>query len=1349
MTAPLDTLDMELAEETLESSKDPQKNGNLSGGTLTDEVLDSSRKVLSRNRGGNSLVGTQQFFTPLPAAQLIHDVFGRPTAVLDPTAGSGALLALFPPAARFGIEIDRDHTRPRMDATGGKSAPYNAITADVQAVVPMLRAAGITFPALAVNPPFGLTWRDPIYAKGEMNSTTLAFLWSLDLLNRYGQGAMICGRDRLRKEVLTREEAKGIYAIVDVDGPLFDGVALPTSIAFFVRPENRANPANIRTLSTYSVPALPPPVELLATREDLPELAMEIIDLRSQSSRLVERYVNTEDLRESFSAVASERKRRDDEARAKRATDRYDISLRGQKVGVTLSPYAKITLAKEGTVHEVKNLHNQHSAYFAQNKRSWKKLIEFRDKNLIIIDPALEEKVSALLEEAKLLGTPLFELRPQMRLGWLTDLDRIPCIKDDPDRGFKAGNEYHITTDSKIVTEFETRLKQKKDGTQEPREFERERKLLQITINEPDNYKVHHTFNESNENIKYLMEHFEIPDPGSVATVFPNLMRDRYQLLKHIARKNGFTYKNFQLDHYSRLLVKGRGMLAHEQGLGKSLGLLSLAEAQVILGAENKVLIVAPQDLLNQWGRESKKFFNRRLQIISNPVEAKRVQQYLDSGGTGWYISYYEALSTVGRANETLPHRSLFPKLDLDRRLTRYHNAKKYGVERISAQTRPLPSYTSEAKDLFSFATDSAGSAGSAGSARPAKGAKAKKQTSLSTIANLEHEKPASADGFEPINDPKDPDSPHSPDTSPQDDPYSKYAQGVEDMDMKLATTAVACPNCGATTYDGWDGVACHANKKHFKPKRCVTHGPFEKVKECPPDGAGCVMRGCNYTHRAKYAKSSYTHLTSAFKNGVVCIDEISEIRGDDSLRSKAIRGITRGPHIYGATGTPLSNFINDAFWGLLVTFSAGSIVFPYSHVSGKAKFENDFCTIEYLRGREQDGEENQRKNRKILPEITNVSQFWRLTQPLISRCRKEQTGEPIVPRTYLPVEVPMGVEQTKSHYFWLKNFTDYFMWKYPDHPMSEPAIIEKWAAALGQLWHLERAATMPASEPAIHEWETAEAQIGNVSNWTPANLTVLELAMKHVEKGEKVLIGSDLIYTGKWISDRLCEKNVKSVNITEESGTGENRKITTKNPRKRAREVQEFVEGDAQVLCAGIAAMKLGHNLDVASTVIVHGLPYSFMSMSQFIARVHRLTSKFAVSVYVVLPKFSLAESKWSLLQNKGGVSDLAFDGELKVQPEKPIDWNKVIRDMRKQSGKNYGKEVHESEIFNRWEKVPSIRRAALRLAEESLTNGTPTSNGRATGEATGEATSLATASILAPLEEEDYADYEQVALF
>lgn len=117
------------------------KRGRIEGGALTDEALSSSRKVLAANRGQvTNLIGLQQWFSPPEAANLIAESFTEgydsPQAVLDPTAGSGALLAPFPEQARFGIELDCDYT---------KTGFYTSITADAQKAVPMLRAAGVRF----------------------------------------------------------------------------------------------------------------------------------------------------------------------------------------------------------------------------------------------------------------------------------------------------------------------------------------------------------------------------------------------------------------------------------------------------------------------------------------------------------------------------------------------------------------------------------------------------------------------------------------------------------------------------------------------------------------------------------------------------------------------------------------------------------------------------------------------------------------------------------------------------------------------------------------------------------------------------------------------------------------------------------------------------------------------------------------------------------------------------------------------------------------------------------------------------------------------------------------------------
>ncbi len=56
---------------------------------------------------------------------------------------------------------------------------------------------------------------------------------SLALLEDHGVGAFICGRDRFAREILSREDAGGVFATVECDD-LFEDVALPCLIAFFV-----------------------------------------------------------------------------------------------------------------------------------------------------------------------------------------------------------------------------------------------------------------------------------------------------------------------------------------------------------------------------------------------------------------------------------------------------------------------------------------------------------------------------------------------------------------------------------------------------------------------------------------------------------------------------------------------------------------------------------------------------------------------------------------------------------------------------------------------------------------------------------------------------------------------------------------------------------------------------------------------------------------------------------------------------------------------------------------------------------------------------------------------------------
>jgi len=146
---------------------------------------------------------------------------------------------------------------------------------------------------------------------------------------------------------------------------------------------------------------------------------------------------------------------------------------------------------------------------------------------------------------------------------------------------------------------------------------------------------------------------------------------------------------------------------------------------------------------------------------------------------------------------------------------------------------------------------------------------------------------------------------------------------------------------------------------------------------------------------------------------------------------------------------------------------------------------------------------------------------------------------------------------------------------------------------------------------------------------------------------------------------------------------------VPPESPRERSREIAAFADGDAQVLCAGIQALRLGWNLDMARAAIVCGLPWSHEALDQAVARVHRLTSQKPVEVYVVLAKGTLDARKWELLCEKAAAADLALDGRLVEEDEEPIDWQKVLEQMRRAGVRAAGDEVPEADVEAVWRRA------------------------------------------------------------
>lgn len=1085
-----------------------EKGSRLNGGALTGEVIDSSRKVLTGGRGGVG-VGLQQFFTPPEVGQLLSRLFDKTLPTLDPFAGDGALLKWVEQPSRYGIEIDRDQVN-------NGNYQDHAIQGDLQKIYPLLRGLGAEWQQLVVNPPFGLEWKFGGIAEGKNGSSTVrAFQVMLKLLAGYGQAAFICGRDRYSKEIASLPEAAHVWAKIEVDN-FFDGVELPCVLClvvgeFLIKPDQET--LTLKGIARAELENCWP--RLNAEREERTRYSPSLARIGGQNIEKV------------FSAAAGEHRRRSEGVQRKG----HDLSLSGSKIQVRLGEYSKVALAQIGykAVEAVREINGLATSWVALNPKGWREIQSYADQGAITIEPNLIEKIKEVDREVRDEMVPLYEVRPQQRLGYLTDIENITCTKDAPDYEFEAGQSYPIETNSKLEETTEERPYEKKDGSHEIRKYVTKRRVLEIKIGK-------HRFSEASTDVEFLLNHFEIPDPGDIATQRPDDVQKAREVLDQLTvdhdwKGKGLDWKGlahpetgewiqWQKEDLARCVVKGSAILGWEQGGGKSLGLLSLALAAIEYHRLRKqALLVVPQDLLKQWQREAKRFFDLDFEIINTPAKAREVKRRMQRGEEGFYVTWYEALSLTGAVDEPLP-------------------AGQY------SHKRTIPG------------------------------------------------------------------------------PFGKS----EVTEVKLHSDE-ACPSCGTNHEEEWIRGAC---------------------------------RSCGYVHKSRKVHTIGHHLAGAFKRGVICVDELSLIRGVDSKRGKAVRSL-KAKCRFAGSGTPIANYISDAFNGCQWVAAGPNVRFPYGY-NDRKDWENSFAVIELMHGSKDEGEDNVIKRRKVLPKVTNVSQLWRLLAATMVRRRQENMGE-MVPRQDIKVEVPMGQVQSKLNKGWLNNFAPWFEQQYPDHPLVEAGAVERFAPAIGQLAKLEAVATMPPSDPHTTYAEANFTDGREISPWTPAVLKALELAMKHVRQGEKVLIGSSRIDTGHFLATRLKERGVRAAHIVESKTDG---KFATKNPRKRAKAVADFSDGIGQVLCVGIEAMKLGHDLAAASVAIVLGMPWSHESLAQFQRRVHRLSSLREVTIYSIVPKGTLAEKKYQLLTDKSAAADLALDGQLIDEEDEPIDWAKQVKELR-----------------------------------------------------------------------------------
>lgn len=1320
------------------------------GGAASEEVLSSSRSVFTPGRSGKAK-GLQQVFTPPVVASFIASVVGASQhqrfAVLDLTAGAGHLLEPYPEHLRVGVEIDPDQEQAALF----QGRAYRHVLGDIQHIYPMLRSVllstGAFFPVVVANPPFSLEWEVPSLGKG--SSTYLTMRMARKLLADGGMGVLITGKERFNREC--REELEPhLFALLEVE-KLFPEVELPCTVAFWreAKPVLPGIPYKVARLKHYSAlegeekrtkhgPAITLGDELHATH------------IKRFGSWYALGAGPTADvlqaLREEYEVRRAARL-----GQAEDPKSPYLVRMRGGKMQVRLSAFAKLALQKVGggALAWLQSFDKQPPTYFALQQRQWRRLQRVAEDSGLEVDPEVVQAVEATLGEFRRAAVPLYPVQGVQLLGFLDDVDAVECTLSDEERGYEAGKSYEVSCSTKVLTKVEEREHiNQKTGDPEVQEVEVRRKAMDIRIGK-------HHFEESAEHLGYILSHFKPPDPGSVEATAPQQVAHWRRVLEQVEREiqgnlPGFRFRWFQKEDLVRGLVKGCFVLAWEQGLGKALGQAAFVRALELGGRlpDGCALFAMPQDLARQFAAEVKRFFNREVLMVGTLGRYVSKQQ---PGGFAGAVKRMEAGTwrpdtEVGELGG-VPRDGEVSALEVRRAVA---ERRRWCWARRVAHLRREPFHEPEPPSVWAVTWyEALAVTGRVDEPLPESVAK-----QLVTVRK---------DGVQNI-------------LSPDSVRAIRQAIGVkrarEVLEQKFAklTSEEYCPVCRADRDSGWDGRVCRARllplpdqyghmldkSGTYRERRRVSGWDAVPVRVSTPSklNGGITsyqqrLRGrerCGHVHVARRRKPAYHALRRSFR--VVCVDEGTKIKGDDSLTSKAVRALEAKYKVV-ASGTPQKNFVVDLFWLLYWALGDSSPRFPYAYSGGRQRFMEDFAVVEtVLEKPKKPGDPPKRGRVKVLPEVSNLLRLWKLLCSSVARRRMDEVGcvvalsgdwkckecgtsqqaavrspqwrgwrkpdllectschrvwDAIVPLTFKVVKSPWGVAQKKMHLAWLdeNNFLKHFAKKHPNSPVWKlgAGMVKRMAACLGQLAKLDYACTDPAGEP------DGDYTPRGISPWTPMRLQLLLDVEQAVRAGGKCLVGSCLVGVGPWVAEQLRERGVRAAHITDEDSEGT---VRTLSPKERASILLDFRNGKYDVLCVGVQAVSLGHNLDIATDVFCDGFPWDFATWDQFLKRARRLSSVRPVTVHAYYPEGSLGHKKWECIGDKTDASDLVLDGRITSRREVEVNRHKVLEELREAGVRLRGEEVPESQVLAVWQKGPPPAPAAA-LPQRRRVQATP----------------------------------------
>jgi len=626
------------------------------GQKVTEKLLES---IGDATTNINLQKGLQQYYTPQRFAEFLCKVFADQSSghlsVLDITCGAGSLLLPFtarnvtnrtwngkeyeteemPANEVYGVELDKENIP-------GKEVPGNFLHADFTQFYKYLKAVQFEADIFALNPPFGLSW--DVSEDVPKNSVEATMAMAYELSHQYSGGYIIMSARNA--EIITEshpELLEKVFFRLNVKG-LFKPFSDVDSVVLFFGKNCRHYRDRVFDIDFQTAKDS----EYDTIIKDISHVTYYDVSVTSRSS-LAERRQNRQ-----LWLAAVDRYKQDKGARKQK----FSVELRGGKLRCAFTLYEEFTLAKQLKGDEIsvfRQMNGVAPTYFSFNSIARRTLMLLLAKGMTI-QPAAKAAIDKGLQDSAFLNAPFYDLKPQQRLGWLNDLTQIKCVKGGDWRGitYVQDTMYEIWTTSKVMSTYYG--KEDKEG-----EFQKQQRVLHVTIGPAE-------FDESPDDIAFLIKHFDVPNPSNVRDLKPEL----YAVVRKIIESPvfaSFTLTAFQVEDLSRACMKDAFVLAWEQGTGKTRGIIVWGMVKAILennklvadivagkdvtlkhvvkAIRKRFLVVMPKNIMGQW----QKFLTDNginATVLSDVIQANKLRR-THASELEFYITDYGIIKSSRR----------------------------------------------------------------------------------------------------------------------------------------------------------------------------------------------------------------------------------------------------------------------------------------------------------------------------------------------------------------------------------------------------------------------------------------------------------------------------------------------------------------------------------------------------------------------------------------------------------------------------------------------------------------------------------------------------------------------------